>query len=177
MWAYKGPLFFRDVFIKDVGDIVKIIMVLFALMVVRISFAEPFFPIPINPSENETPGDFCSEEDKDFHEYRYPEKMVYCRRNVTSGTKNKIYVQYKVEIKCKHRYTIDHLVPLALGGNNSPENLWPEHVLVKQTRQALEQQLYEEVSQGKMTSDEAVQIILYEKRRLKLDLSHVSGCG
>ncbi len=133
--------------------------------------------IPVVPDEILTPGDFCDESDRDFKEFRYAEKMPYCKRNVSTNSKTRIYEQYKVAIKCKHRYTIDHFVPLALGGNNDQKNLWPEHVLVKATREKLEMELYHAVDQGQISLDEAVQIIVREKTQLELDLSHVEGCG
>ena len=133
--------------------------------------------IPVTPDTNKTPGEFCSTNDPDFKELRYAEKMAYCQRNVDQWLKTKIYKQYSVSLECKHRYTVDHLVPLALGGNNSPENLWPEHVLVKQTRQELEQDLYESVRKGDLHSEDAVKIILEAKLKLKLDLSTIKGCG
>lgn len=155
----------------------KIMIVFFVLVANVFAHADPYFPIPVTPNVEITPGDFCSEDDRDFDGYRYPERMVYCHRNVSKGNKNTAYKKYRVDIKCKHRYTVDHLVPLALGGNNSPENLWPEHMLVKETRQQLEQELYNAVSSGQMTSDEAVRIVTEEKLKLQLDLSHVEGCG
>ncbi len=133
--------------------------------------------IPVNPDIEKTPGDFCTKKDKDFLEYRYAEKMEYCIRNVDQWQKTKIYKLYNIPEQCRHRYTVDHLVPLAVGGNNAFENLWPEHVLVKKTRQELEQKLYEQVLKGELKSHEAVEIILREKLELQLDLSHVDGCG
>lgn len=155
----------------------KFMTVVFVIATFSSAWSMPFFPIPVTPNTEITPGDFCSEQDPDFREHRYPERMAYCGRNVSKGDKTAIYKRYKVDIKCKHRYTIDHMVPLALGGNNSHDNLWPEHVLVKQTRQQLEQELYEEVSAGAMTSEEAVEVLFREKTKLQLDLSHVDGCG
>lgn len=155
----------------------KLITLVFVLTVSSFASAEPFFPIPIQPDQQKTPGDFCSEMDADFDGYRYPEKMVYCVRNVSKGDKTQVYKAYNVDLKCKHRYTIDHMVPLAIGGNNSQDNLWPEHVLVKQTRLELEQELYDAVSAGQMKSEDAVKIIIQEKTKLNLDLSHVEGCG
>ena len=155
----------------------KMIAVVFVLTISNWAFASPFFPIPVTPDLEKTPGDICSVNDPDYVDHRYPENMTYCERNVSKGDKSAIYKAYKVDIKCKHRYTIDHMVPLAIGGNNSHENLWPEHVLVKETREKLEQDLFEAVSNGEMTSKEAIQIIINEKTKLNLDLSHVDGCG
>jgi len=139
--------------------------------------ATPFVEIPINPIEDITPGEFCDDQDKDFKEFRYAEKMPYCKRNVSKGMKSRVYEKYHIPAKCKHRYTVDHFIPLALGGNNAEENLWPEHILVKETRQELEQELYNSVSKGLMKYEEAVLILMEEKMKLKLDLSHVDGCG
>lgn len=133
--------------------------------------------IPINPDVEKTPGDFCTPKDKDFLEYRYGEKMPYCNRNVDDWQKNRIYKMYNIPEKCRHRYTVDHFVPLAVGGNNAFENLWPEHVRVKETRKELEQQLYLEVLKGKMKSQEAVDIVTKAKLELQLDLSTIEGCG
>ena len=135
------------------------------------------FAIPVVPNEAKTPGSFCSEEDKDFREFRYEEKIPYCERNVAGWIKNRIYGIYKVPAECRDRYTIDHKIPLALGGSNSMENLWPEHVLVKATRQDLEDALYRQVNHGDITVEEAVEIILKAKTELHLDLSAVDGCG
>jgi hypothetical protein len=47
-------------------------------------------------------------------------------RKVSAKTKAKVYAAYKVPKKDRSKYTIDHLIPLSLGGNNSTKNLWPE---------------------------------------------------
>jgi hypothetical protein len=90
--------------------------------------------IPVTPDVEKTPGELCSEEDRDFYEHRYSEKMPYCIRKVAQWQRDRIYKQYNIPEKCRHRYTVDHLVPLAVGGNNAFENLWPEHVLVKKNQ-------------------------------------------
>ena len=135
------------------------------------------FLIPVVPNAEVTPGDFCNEQDEHFLTYRYDEKIPYCERHVNTWLKNKIYKEYQVPQECRHRYTIDHMVPLALGGNNNPHNLWPEHVLVKATRQALENSLYHQVKRNEITTEEALQVIIDAKTKLNLDLSHVEGCG
>jgi hypothetical protein len=133
--------------------------------------------IPVTPDLSVTPGDRCSDDDIDFVEYRYNEQMPYCRRNVWDALKNRVYKAYSIPEKCRHRYTIDHMVPLALGGSNNEKNLWPEHHLVKATRQALENELYWKVRAGTMSSDSAVQILYNAKVNLNLDLSDIEGCG
>jgi hypothetical protein len=47
-------------------------------------------------------------------------------RNVSAKTKTKVYSEYKVSRKDRSRYTIDHLIPVELGGSNALDNLWPE---------------------------------------------------
>jgi hypothetical protein len=148
-----------------------------ALLISFHAVATPTAPIPINPDPKTTPGEFCDENDKDFQDFRYKEKMAYCKRNVSKGLKNHIYEMYHIPKNCHGSYTIDHFVPLALGGNNALENLWPEHKLVKATRQEMEQDLYNQVSEGTMTSEDAVKILIQEKMKLVLDLSTVDGCG
>ncbi len=47
-------------------------------------------------------------------------------RKVSTKTKSKVYSEYKVSKKDRSKYTIDHLIPLELGGSNALANLWPE---------------------------------------------------
>jgi hypothetical protein len=88
-------------------------------------------------------------------------------RNVSSETKAKIYDLYKIPLHCRYRYTIDHFIPLSIGGDNSPANLWPEHKLVKKTRMSLEEDLFEELKQGTITQKEAIEQIIQTKTTLK----------
>jgi len=119
--------------------------------------------VPLKPSEAKTPGDICTITDPDFTEYRYDEGIPYCRRNVSFHRRQQIYDMYGVEEERRHHYTIDHLIPLSIGGSNANENLWPEHVRVKAVRDRLEFELYLSVQRGEMTQAEAVEIVLEEK--------------
>ncbi len=125
------------------------------------------FSFPLTPDPVMTTGELCSEEDPDFDHYRYAEQIPYCKRKVSYTRRQKIYDDYEIPTQCRHLYTIDHLIPLALGGNNSDQNLWPEHVGIKRTRVRLETQLYHAMRRGEMTQDEAVLLILEEKNGLK----------
>lgn len=118
---------------------------------------------PTTPNKNATPGQLCTEDDRDFSEYRYEESIAYCSRNVSSATKKKIYESYRIPQSERSDYTIDHLIPLSIGGNNSPRNLWPEHKDLKATRPQLEQRLFEAVRDGEMRRDEAVRRVLQAK--------------
>ncbi|MDQ6854169.1 MAG: HNH endonuclease [Actinomycetota bacterium] len=43
---------------------------------------------------------------------------------VSTNTKSKVYVEYKVAKSDRSKFTIDHLIPLELGGSNDIRNLW-----------------------------------------------------
>lgn len=118
---------------------------------------------PHKPDANVTTGDFCTPDDRDFIGYRYSERIPYCVRNVSRHLKARIYAQYNIPERCRHEYTVDHFIPLAMGGSNRPQNLWPEHRNVKATRQDLEQQLYLQLANGEITQMQAVEQVTYEK--------------
>lgn len=123
--------------------------------------AAPQFPVKPNPEV--TQGDFCTTKDKDFVEYRYSEKIPYCIRNVSRYTKEEIYDMYEVPEKCRDEYTVDHYIPLSMGGSNQIVNLWPEHKTVKATRQNLEMEVYTELKNGRISQAEAVEIVTQAK--------------
>jgi len=47
-------------------------------------------------------------------------------RDVSTKTKNAVYVSYGVSSHPTGAYEVDHLIPLELGGSNDVKNLWPE---------------------------------------------------
>ncbi len=145
--------------------------------VVRASFFICFFlsvnlafSFPLVPDPEITQGDLCTKRDPDFVMYKYQEKIPYCERNVSWAKRQKIYDEYRIPSRCRHKYTIDHFIPLSLGGNNADTNLWPEHVLVKATRLQLEEELYLTLAQGKINQKEAIDIIVREKTTEKHSL-------
>lgn len=105
----------------------------------------------------------CDTSNPDFTEYRYPEQIAYCGRNVASSTKRAIYNAYGVREECRGQYTIDHFIPLSLGGTNEVNNLWPEHKSVKALRQNLEEEMYQRLARGMVTQAQAVQWIVQAK--------------
>jgi len=133
----------------------------------------PFFAFgyPLVPLPDQTPGHRCTEANPDFVEYRYKEKIPYCERRVSTALKNKIYAIYKIPVAERKEYTIDHFIPLALGGSNSIENLWPENKKVKALRPNLEMDLYLELREGKIEQELALEIIF----DAKLDPCNYSG--
>lgn len=118
------------------------------------SFSADAFPPA--PNQKETTGVLCSETDSDFKEFRYNERIPYCRRDVASHLKKAIYESYRIPDECRDRFTIDHFYPLALGGNNHRMNLWPEHKFVKGLRHNLENELYHMLKDGKITRSESL---------------------
>ena len=122
-----------------------------------------FAGVPLTPNPNVAPGHYCTTEDPDFKEFRYKERISYCRRKVSSSLKRALYDYYSIPKHCRRYYTIDHIIPLSLGGDNTPQNLWPEHKSVKATRQNLEYELYLNLRDSRMTQQQAVHIILRDK--------------
>lgn len=135
----------------------------YLIFILSIFFVLTTFSYPKNPDVNKSPGDLCTVSDKDFKEYRYPEHIVYCERNVTSQRKQKIYDSYNIPKNERKEYTIDHIIPLSIGGSNSDLNLWPEHKAVKATRPHLEDEVYNDLRTARKTQQEVIDLILKEK--------------
>lgn len=136
-------------------------LVLASTFLASTAFAALDFPFVPDPTMTE--GSLCDPRDPDFERYRYQQKIAYCQRNVSRETKTRIYEVYGVPAKCRGEYTIDHFIPLSIGGDNSVANLWPEHKSIKALRKELETELYKNVSSGAMSQDEAVKIITEAK--------------
>ena len=118
---------------------------------------------PTKPDPDVTVGDYCDEQDPDFVGYRYEDKVPYCIRKVSRHRKTRVYNQYHVPEDCRVEYTVDHYIPLFMGGSNEVANLWPEHRRVKATRQNLEQQLYLELRNGHITQSRAIEVVTEAK--------------
>lgn len=130
----------------------------------------PALGFPLTPDPKKTPGHLCTLGDDDYKERRYPEKIIYCERNVTRARRTKIYDDYGIPEKCRERYTVDHLIPLSIGGSNSDLNLWPEHKLIKADRPTLEQDVFNELREGRISQREAVDIIVRAKTEYRRKL-------
>lgn len=104
-------------------------------------------------------GAYCATNNPDFDEYRYEEQIPHCTRNVT--TEEKIKICKRDGVTDRSDFTVDHIIPLALGGSNDESNLWCQHKSIAVT--PLEYQSYLSLSQGKMTQEEAVSKVLTAK--------------
>lgn len=131
------------------------------LMAVQVS--EWALAYPLVPDPNKTTGELCSQQDRDFQSRKYPERIAVCDRNVSPDMKRKIYDSYGIPRVCRGHYTVDHFIPLSIGGNNDNLNLWPEHKLVKKRRLYLEQDVFDAVREGRMTQAAAIEKIRDEK--------------
>lgn len=138
----------------------RLLCVIFFMMSMAVSAVHAY---PLTPFEPSSPGEFCRPGNPDYIERRYAEKIPYCFRNVASELKDQVYRNYKIPQHCRVFFTIDHLIPLSLGGNNEIRNLWPEHKRIKATRQGLEQKLYWDLRKGRVSHSDAVGRILAEK--------------
>ena len=118
---------------------------------------------PVKPDPQVTFGDYCSPDDPHFDGYRYPERIAHCARTKNASNKRRAYELYNVPTRCRREYTVDHFIPLSMGGSNALENLWPEHRNVKATRQNLENEIFDDLAAGLMEQAEAVNIIIEAK--------------
>lgn len=125
---------------------------------------------PLGPDPRETQGSLCNQPS----EYRYPERIPYCRRNVMTETKYQVIdvyerqLGYKILSYGREKFKIDHLIPLCMGGSNNENNLWPQHESVYKITDPLEFAACEKMKAGRLSQKEAVDIILAAKN----DLSH-----
>lgn len=123
---------------------------------------------PKNPNPDLTPGELCNSPSQ----YRYPEKIKYCERNVSPEMKREIIAQYDAELGYRIRqmdrskFKIDHLIPLCAGGANTKENLWPQHESVYEVTDRLEAELCAKMAEGKLMQRRAVELILTAKQNL-----------
>ena len=139
------------------------LLVLFSLS--AFSFAKEF---PIGPDQSITPGEICMNSGT----FRYPERIAYCKRDVSSNRKKQIFEDYRglgfvLPANDRGSYKIDHYIPLCAGGSNSTENLWPQHKSVYEITDPIEPLLCEKMSEGRLKQAEAVQLI----KKVKNDLS------
>lgn len=110
----------------------------------------------VAPDWSLTPGVLCTTRDKDFHEFRYPERIPYCQRNTSREDKQEVSRWYGVPWEEHSKYQYDHLLSLCLGGSNNLRNLWPMEVAQARRKAGMEFQLCERLRKGEITQRDAV---------------------
>ncbi len=123
---------------------------------------------PMGPDSNLTPGEIC----KNSRTLRYPERISYCARDVSSNRKKIIFEDYRklgfiLPPNDRGSYKIDHYIPLCAGGSNSPANLWPQHKSIYAITDPVEPLVCNKMSEGRLKQSEAVELI----KKVKNDLS------
>ena len=111
------------------------------------------------------PGDYCTTNNPDFKEFRYEQQVAICNRNVSYEKKNEICERDGVYDRSN--FTVDHIIPLSLGGNNSDDNLWCQHKSINTA--SLELEMYKDVKKRIRSVDEAIRVILNTKFRTTVD--------
>jgi len=105
---------------------------------------------PIRPDARMTPGDALDVTPRDFCTPGYSKKV----RDVSQSLKEKIYRQYGIRSRKNGEYSIDHLIPLQMGGSNSIKNLWPQSYKTQpwngHTKNALGTRLRDKICAGEL---------------------------
>ncbi len=124
---------------------------------------------PSGPDRMLTPGELCSDPDQ----RRYPERIAYCERQVGSARKDAVVAEYDsklgyrvAEMGRQRHFKIDHYIPLCMGGANTEENLWPQHLTISEKTDPLEQVACEKMAKGKLKQAEAIRLIKAAKNDL-----------
>jgi hypothetical protein len=124
---------------------------------------------PDGPHAEMTPGVLCTTPS----EYRYEEKIPYCERSVSSGTKRKIIAAYDSELGFdiqklpRNDFKIDHFIPLSIGGANAVANLWPQHKSIYAYSDMIESHLSTLMVKGRIKQAEAIDAITNCKLHLE----------
>ncbi|MDE2143094.1 MAG: hypothetical protein KGJ84_11855 [Elusimicrobia bacterium] len=118
----------------------------------------------VSPDSSFTPGHLCTSSDPNFKEYRYAEHIPYCNRMVTFQMKTDIAAHYGVLQSAWSGFEFDHLIPLAIGGDSSVDNIWPQPHAPgspdgSEGKDKLEEQLYLQMKAGSITQADAVKQI------------------
>jgi hypothetical protein len=118
---------------------------------------------PLKPDSEMTPGSVCEKPNS----YRYPERIRYCRRNVSQDLKQAIIedydslLGYEVGQIDRRKIKIDHYIPLCAGGSNERDNLWPQTEDVYLITDPVEPLVCKKMEKGVLSQSAA---IVYIKR-------------
>lgn len=143
-------------------------VVLFILSLFTFSAYSFSLDYPKTPDVEITPGSLCDSPDT----YRYPEQIAYCERDVSTEIKQEVFstyrnrLGYKLDLRNRSNYKIDHFFPLCAGGSNEEDNLWPQHITVFTITDPIESVGCEKLKLGKITQKNLIGLI----KTAKLDL-------
>ena len=125
--------------------------------------------LPLGPDPKLSPGKLCDEGSN----RRYPERILFCYRDVTDGEKNKVSAAYRdagllaATFSNTRDFKIDHYFSLCAGGSNDAENLWPQHKSIGKYTDPIEPRVCSAMHMGKMKQAEAVEIFKTVKADIK----------
>ncbi len=108
------------------------------------------------PEWDITPGVLCTKDDKDFKEYRYRERIPYCRRNLSIAEKKEVSKWYDLRWEDHSNFQYDHLLSLCLGGSNNLHNIWPMPWDEARQKARLENNLCIRLRNGNITQKAAI---------------------
>ena len=91
-------------------------------------------------------------------------------RNVPESLKRSVYAEYGIASHVPGSYEVDHLIPLELGGSNSPANLWPEISPGYRAKDRVENHLHDAVCAGAVRLRTAQRQIARDWRRTAVGL-------
>lgn len=123
---------------------------------------------PNSPDPKLTPGSLCTKPD----EYRYPERIPYCDRDVDSSEKDVVFTIYRKELgyvlspRQRRNYKIDHYFPLCAGGSNELNNLWPQHRSIYEVTDPIESIGCAKLKLGRISQKDLLKMIVDAKRDL-----------
>lgn len=123
---------------------------------------------PVGPQLSITPGKLCDRP----NEYRYPEKIAYCEREVSYEVKDALINEYDQKFGYsigslpRADFKIDHFIPLCAGGSNDVVNLWPQHKTVYAITDPLEPLICTKMQSGRLRQADAVKLVIQAKTDL-----------
>lgn len=151
---------------ENLGDIMTVLKVILMFAISFSSFAN-INEYPVIPNPALTPGSLCDRPDY----FRYPERIAYCKRDVSTSQKYHVIESYrkigfKLDPSTRSSFKVDHYIPLCAGGSNYSDNLWPQHVSVYELTDTIDELGCKKLEQGKITQKELVKLIRFVKGNL-----------
>jgi hypothetical protein len=109
------------------------------------------------PNSEMTPGLVCTETDRDFKGFEYPERIARCKRNFKQNEKIQVAQDYgDIPEEDWSDYEFDHLIPLCAGGSNNLKNVWPQPLEQAKKKDVLENEVCVGLRKGTMLQTVAI---------------------